>query len=163
MFKVVPDQLRISDGWVRCGQCAVVFEAPEHLQPDPVMPASPVAAPFDAVTEPDPIPVHAPEPVFEPGAAPVGVDPEAIGRAVARVPKVVQVHDLHVWEVTSGFVSLSAHVLVDQDSDCHGIRQEIEALLLDRFGIEHTTLQTDHVRSQELLSIERSVEGLSGS
>jgi predicted Zn finger-like uncharacterized protein len=74
MFKVVPDQLRISDGWVRCGQCAVVFEAPEHLQPDPAMPAPPVAAPFDAVAEPDPVPVHAPEPVFEPGAGPVGVD-----------------------------------------------------------------------------------------
>ena len=49
MFKVVPDQLRISDGWVRCGQCAEVFEAPEHLQPDPTTatPPVPVAAAAD--------------------------------------------------------------------------------------------------------------------
>lgn len=41
MFKVVPDQLRISDGWVRCGQCAEVFEAPEHLQQEPAAAAVP--------------------------------------------------------------------------------------------------------------------------
>lgn len=50
MFKVVPDQLRISDGWVRCGQCAEVFEAPEHLQPEPWVMA-PAAAVLDARPE----------------------------------------------------------------------------------------------------------------
>ncbi|HWI82666.1 DUF3426 domain-containing protein [Ramlibacter sp.] len=33
MFKVVPDQLRVSEGWVRCGHCAEVFDAAAHLQP----------------------------------------------------------------------------------------------------------------------------------
>jgi len=85
-------------------------------------------------------------------AAPVGVDPAVIGAAVARVPRVVQVHDLHVWEVTSGFVSLSAHVVVARETDCHEVRHAIESVLRDRFGIEHTTLQTDHAPS-ELLTI----------
>ena len=44
--------------------------------------------------------------------APEGVDPDAIGHALAAMPGVVEVHDLHVWEVTSGFPALAAHVLV---------------------------------------------------
>ena len=54
------------------------------------------------------------------------------------------VHELHVWEVTSGFPALSAHVLVDSGADCHERRLAIEALLAERFGIDHTTLQVDH-------------------
>jgi len=54
------------------------------------------------------------------------------------------VHDLHVWTITSGFPSLSAHVLVAQDSDCHAKRRELELVLADRFGLSHTTLQVDH-------------------
>ena len=77
-------------------------------------------------------------------AAPQGVDPDAIGRALAAVPDVVEVHDLHVWEVTSGFPALSAHVLVSRDRDCHAARGVMDALIHDRFGIEHTTLQVDH-------------------
>ena len=46
-------------------------------------------------------------------AAPEGLDPQAIGRALVAQPGVVEVHDLHVWEVSSGFPALSAHVLVD--------------------------------------------------
>ena len=69
------------------------------------------------------------------------------------VPGVAEVHDLHVWEVTSGFPALSAHVLVGADDDCHRARRELEALLHDRFGIEHTTLQVDH-EGGELLEIE---------
>lgn len=77
-------------------------------------------------------------------AAPEGVDPDAIGRAMLATEGIVEVHDLHVWEVTSGFPSLSAHVLVGEDVDCHGVRAEVEALLHDRFAIDHTTLQVDH-------------------
>ena len=62
-------------------------------------------------------------------------------------------HDLHVWEVTSGFPALSAHVLVGADTDCHDERRELEALLHDRFGIDHTTLQVDH-EGGELLRLE---------
>jgi cobalt-zinc-cadmium efflux system protein len=87
-------------------------------------------------------------------AAPRGVEPDAIGRAMAAVPSVAEVHDLHVWEVTSGFPALSAHVLVDAGDDCHERRRELERLLRSEFGIEHTTLQVDHEQSRELLAIE---------
>jgi cobalt-zinc-cadmium efflux system protein len=77
-------------------------------------------------------------------AAPRGVDPDEVGRAMASQPGVVEVHDLHVWEVTSGFPALSAHVLVRTDVDCHAARRALEAILRERFGLEHTTLQVDH-------------------
>jgi len=86
-------------------------------------------------------------------AAPAGLDPQEIGLALAAQPAIVEVHDLHVWEVTSGFPALSAHVLVDPDGDCHGARRQLTALLAERFGIEHTTLQVDHA-PVELLEIE---------
>jgi cobalt-zinc-cadmium efflux system protein len=86
-------------------------------------------------------------------AAPEDLDPNAIGRAMLAEPGVVEVHDLHVWEVTSGFPALSAHVLVGRESDCHAARRELETLLHDRFDIEHTTLQVDH-QGGELLEIE---------
>ena len=76
--------------------------------------------------------------------APAGLPVDEIGTAMASHPGVVQVHDLHVWEVTTEFPNLSAHVLVDPGADCHGIRRELEALLHDGFGLEHTTLQVEH-------------------
>jgi cobalt-zinc-cadmium efflux system protein len=79
--------------------------------------------------------------------APRGIDPEAVGRALAAEPDVVQVHDLHVWEVTSGFPSLSAHVLVEGGADCHAARRRLEQVLAERFGLTHTTLQVDHDHS----------------
>ena len=74
MFKIVPDQLRISDGWVRCGQCAVVFEAPEHLQQESAVavPVPPAATEPDPVSEPDPVATA--EPTFEPSADHADVD-----------------------------------------------------------------------------------------
>ena len=89
-------------------------------------------------------------------AAPVDLDPEQIGGALAAHPHVVNVHDLHVWELTSGFPSLSAHVLVHPRDDCHAIRLELERFLEERFHIEHTTLQVDHAPA-EFLTVERLV------
>jgi cobalt-zinc-cadmium efflux system protein len=86
-------------------------------------------------------------------AAPEGLDPQGIGEALVGQTGVVEVHDLHVWEVTSGFPALSAHVLVSTECDCHAARREMEALLRERFGLEHTTLQVDHTASG-LLAIE---------
>jgi cobalt-zinc-cadmium efflux system protein len=77
-------------------------------------------------------------------AAPMGVDPGAIGRALAAHEGVVEVHDLHIWEVTSGFPALSAHVVVRAGADCHELRRELQQALLDRFDLHHTTLQVDH-------------------
>jgi cobalt-zinc-cadmium efflux system protein len=79
--------------------------------------------------------------------APGDADPDAIGRALVSEPDVVEVHDLHVWTVTSGFPALSAHVLVSPGADCHGARRRLERVLSERFGLTHTTLQVDHVDS----------------
>jgi cobalt-zinc-cadmium efflux system protein len=83
-------------------------------------------------------------------AAPAGADPEAMGQALAQVPDVVSVHDVHLWLITSGFPALSAHVLVRPGADCHGVRQALEALLARRFGVEHTTLQVDHAQDESV-------------
>jgi cobalt-zinc-cadmium efflux system protein len=88
-------------------------------------------------------------------AAPDGMSVTEIGEAIAAFRHVESVHDLHVWEVSSGFPALSAHVLVPQDDDCHGVRRGLERMLIERFGIEHTTLQVDHSRSERLIAIER--------
>lgn len=88
-------------------------------------------------------------------AAPRDVDTAEIGRAMASLPGVVEVHDLHVWTITSGFPALSAHVIVDRDADCHGLRRDLERLLHERFDLDHTTLQVDHDHpAGELLEIE---------
>jgi cobalt-zinc-cadmium efflux system protein len=77
-------------------------------------------------------------------AAPAGLDPQEIGRVLAAVPGVVEIHDLHVWEVTSGFPTLSAHVVVGAGDDCHELRRILQEIVRDRFGVSHTTLQVDH-------------------
>lgn len=77
-------------------------------------------------------------------AAPAGMSVDEIGSALASHGGVADVHDLHVWEITSGFPALAAHVLVPPGEDCHGVRRELEQLLEGRFGITHTTLQVDH-------------------
>jgi cobalt-zinc-cadmium efflux system protein len=89
--------------------------------------------------------------------SPAGLRSEDVGRALARHPGVVEVHDLHVWEVTSGFPALAAHVLVAPGDDCHARRRQLDQLVADTFGIHHTTLQVDHAPREELLDIERGV------
>ena len=76
---------------------------------------------------------------------PPGVDAGEVGRSMAGVPGVSEVHDLHVWTITSGFPALAAHVLVGRDEDCHARRRDLEEVLAREYGIEHTTLQVDHV------------------
>lgn len=87
-------------------------------------------------------------------AAPRGFDPDEIGRSLAAHPGVHEVHDLHLWEVTSGFPAFSAHVTVDAEADCHAVRLELEHQLHARFGLEHTTLQVDHRHEAELLQVQ---------
>ena len=89
-------------------------------------------------------------------AAPEGLDVAEIGRALAGHPHVASVHDLHVWEISSGFPSLSAHVLVHEGDDCHAIRRELEHLLRQRFHIDHSTLQVDHASDAALVQIGQS-------
>ena len=85
---------------------------------------------------------------------PKDIDIDEVGNALARAEGVVEVHDLHVWEVTSGFPALAAHVLVREGDDCHGRRRELELLLHDRFEISHTTLQVDHQHPDRLLTLD---------
>jgi len=85
-------------------------------------------------------------------ASPEGIDPGEIGEALVASDDVVEVHDLHVWEVTSGFPALSAHVVVAAGSDCHLARLRMAEMLEERFGIDHSTLQVEH-RPEELLEI----------
>jgi cobalt-zinc-cadmium efflux system protein len=78
--------------------------------------------------------------------APAGLDTAELGEALRSVTGVVDVHDLHVWTITSGFPALSAHVLVEPRADCHGIRRELEQVLRERFQLTHTTLQVEHAQ-----------------
>lgn len=76
--------------------------------------------------------------------APANLDPAVIGPAMAAVPGVAEVHDLHIWDVTSDMPALSAHVLVDPTRDCHDVRRDLEVLLHTGYSVDHTTLQVDH-------------------
>ncbi len=77
-------------------------------------------------------------------AAPEGYAPDDIVAAITGQPGVASVHDVHVWLISSGFPALSAHVLVRPPADCHQVRRDLEQLMAERFGLEHTTLQVDH-------------------
>lgn len=75
---------------------------------------------------------------------PGSIDLDDVAAGILAVPGVVSVHDLHIWTIGTGFDALSAHVLVAGSEDCHARRQDVERVLRDRFGVEHTTLQVDH-------------------
>jgi cobalt-zinc-cadmium efflux system protein len=94
-------------------------------------------------------------------ASPKGLDAESIGNTLAAQPGVVEVHDLHLWEVTSGFPSLSAHVTVEGEADCHRIRLSLADMLERDYGIGHSTLQVEH-EPEKLLEIKRG-QGADGA
>jgi cobalt-zinc-cadmium efflux system protein len=86
-------------------------------------------------------------------ATPAGIDAGDVGRRMAAAEGVVEVHDLHIWTITSGFAALSAHILVRRGDDCHARRRELETMLSREFGLQHTTLQVDHVGEHAGLQI----------
>ena len=86
-------------------------------------------------------------------ATPAGIDAEEVGRRMAEAEGVVEVHDLHIWTITSGFPALSAHVLVRRGDDCHARRRELQELLATEFQLDHTTLQVEHAGEREGLQI----------
>jgi cobalt-zinc-cadmium efflux system protein len=83
--------------------------------------------------------------------APAGIDVQEVGSAMCAVSGVREVHDLHVWTVTSGFPALAAHIRTDPNEDPGAVRERLEAVLHERFGLEHTTLQ---VVPEPLLQLE---------
>jgi cobalt-zinc-cadmium efflux system protein len=90
-------------------------------------------------------------------AAPAGLDVDELGRALCRVDGVRSVHDLHVWTVTSGFVALAAHIVVEAGADRDLARRELEYLLGNEYRIEHTTLQMEESADEgELLQVSRA-------
>jgi len=84
-------------------------------------------------------------------SAPEGIDVQSVGTAMCSVPGVREVHDLHVWTVTSGFPALAAHIRTEPSESADEVRERIEAVLHERFGLDHTTLQ---VVPEPLLQIE---------
>ena len=97
-----------------------------------------IAEPFDVLME----------------SAPAGVDIEQLGADICEVDNVHEVHELHVWTVTAGFDALAAHVVVDRGSDRDLAQRQIQLLLRDRYGIEHTTLQMEEFVDRSLLEVE---------
>lgn len=92
-------------------------------------------------------------------AAPEGIDAEAVGAALARAPGVVEIHDLHIWSVSSDFPALSAHVIVEQHRDCHAVRRGLADALVHEFGIAHSTLQMEHAPPRLLMPDRARVTG----
>src|SRR5215210_3840289 len=78
-------------------------------------------------------------------ATPPNLNATEVGQKMASADGIIEVHDLHIWTITSGFPALSAHVLVGGHEDCHARRRELEDLLTHEYNISHTTLQVDHV------------------
>jgi cobalt-zinc-cadmium efflux system protein len=89
-------------------------------------------------------------------AVPEGMDAERIAREMTEVDHVRAVHDLHVWTVTSGFVTLAGHVVVEVGADRDLVRRVLEVMMRERYGIEHTTLQMEEEAPAELLNVEGS-------
>ncbi|OBH14953.1 cation diffusion facilitator family transporter [Mycolicibacter sinensis] len=91
-------------------------------------------------------------------AAPKDLNPTSIGQQMATRDGVLEVHDLHIWEITSGSPALSAHVLVTPDSDCHAVRADLTRLLASDHGIDHTTLQVDHAHPESVGSPQSGID-----
>jgi cobalt-zinc-cadmium efflux system protein len=89
-------------------------------------------------------------------AAPAGMDVSAVGSAMVAEADVLEVHDLHIWTVTSGFPALSAHVVVRPGCDRDRVLRRVERMLDDQFRITHTTLQmVEHAPHDGLIQVER--------
>lgn len=76
-------------------------------------------------------------------SCPRGIDVDEVRAALLEAPGVLGVHDLHVWTITSGLDSLSAHVVIDQHTHSAGLLGQLRTMLHDRFGIDHLTIQLE--------------------
>ena len=92
-------------------------------------------------------------------ATPPGIDPEAIERDAREVPGVIALHDLHVWALAPTFVSCSAHVEVETMNECDRQLLELTAMLRERYGINHVTLQPETHDLHEAIACCESPDG----
>lgn len=86
--------------------------------------------------------------------APADVETHAVGTALCQVEGVVEVHDLHVWELTQGFPSVTAHVVVAPGTEPQAARFALERVLRERFAVSHSTLQVDVDHRDELIQLD---------
>ena len=84
-------------------------------------------------------------------STPRGLDSEALRRELVALPGVEDVHDLHIWTVTSGFVSLSCHAEVSSSDVADDVLRSATALLRERYGIRHVTIQPETSRVHDEL------------
>jgi cobalt-zinc-cadmium efflux system protein len=90
-------------------------------------------------------------------AAPTGIDVTSMGASMAAVDGVIEVHDLHVWTVTSSFPAVAAHITVRADCEPSLVRRRTAEMLRNHFGVEHATLQVERAGNEhQLLQIRRS-------
>ncbi|MFD5559808.1 cation diffusion facilitator family transporter [Kitasatospora griseola] len=78
-------------------------------------------------------------------AAPAGIDPDQVADRLVATDQVEEIHDLHIWEITSNQPALSAHILVAPGGDCHAVQRELQRRLREEYRITHATLQVDHI------------------
>ncbi|MED3689684.1 cation diffusion facilitator family transporter [Peribacillus butanolivorans] len=74
---------------------------------------------------------------------PYQVDMEEVKTSLKELPNVSDVHDLHIWTITSGFLTMSCHVVIDENGNHDTVLAEVQKLLHDQFGIEHSTIQVE--------------------
>jgi cobalt-zinc-cadmium efflux system protein len=93
--------------------------------------------------------------------APPHLAPTDIKKAVESLPDVVNVHDLHVWTLTPGHHSLSMHVTITKEATSRFVEaiESIEELLLERFGLDHCTIQVEPEGHDEMSDHYNPVEG----
>ncbi|RSM45304.1 cation transporter, partial [Actinoplanes sp. ATCC 53533] len=80
--------------------------------------------------------------------APPGIDVDAAIRDLAAVPGVAEVHDLHIWTITSGMEAATAHIVIADDADWHAVLDRTRQILAEKYGVTHPTIQlepADHV------------------
>lgn len=75
--------------------------------------------------------------------APSGMHPDEVAGELQRIPGVVDVHDLHVWTLTSGMNVATAHLMTDREADAHAVLDQASQMMKVRFGVEHATLQVE--------------------
>ena len=74
---------------------------------------------------------------------PITVNPSEVQQTLENIDGVIDVHDLHIWTITSGLDSLSCHLLIEDNSDNQNILQQAIHLIADKFKIQHTTIQIE--------------------
>jgi len=77
--------------------------------------------------------------------APAGIDPDQVAVSLDGIEGVAQVHDLHVWALTSGMNVATAHLVAAPDADHHDVLDHARDVLRDQFGIAHATLQVEPI------------------